>query len=251
MSWSCPTCGPLKPEEYRTYTYGKVIYRCIECTKVRRKRHYANTAEETNRKSKGDRQILKAEVLSAYSDGKPCCVSCKETEIKFLVVDHIGGGGNIHRKKVRSGFYARLKKDGYPSGYRVLCFNCNWKSWDRVTTRGRGPSGTWRRKNPLGYAEQKRRLQKENEDRKELVINHYGGKCVCCQQSDMDVLSLDHVHGGGTKHRREVGSGSKFYRWVEKNNFPPGLQVKCLNCNISAGLYGECPHVKSSLLSQP
>lgn len=37
--------------------------------------------------------------------------------------------------------------------------------------------------------------------RKELrmhVLNHYGGKCVCCGTTTMEFLSIDHINDGGS-----------------------------------------------------
>ena len=57
------------------------------------------------------------------------CACCGETQRTFLTLDHINGDGNKERKALgRSGgetFYAHLRKQGYPRGYQVLCFNCN------------------------------------------------------------------------------------------------------------------------------
>lgn len=76
---------------------------------------------------------------------------------------------------------------------------------------------------------------------RKTVIEHYGGKCVCCGESRLEFLALDHINGGGSKHRREFGSGH-LYHWVLKQNFPEGFQVLCHNCNLSLGHYGYCPH---------
>jgi hypothetical protein len=46
----------------------------------------------------------------------------------FLVVDHINGEGNKHRRAIgRTGlsFYRWLRTNGYPPGFRVLCHTCN------------------------------------------------------------------------------------------------------------------------------
>ena len=68
-------------------------------------------------------------VMSHYSNGKPECACCGIKELEFLSIDHINGNGNKHRSsiKTRSGwtFYLWLKKNGFPSGYQVLCHNCN------------------------------------------------------------------------------------------------------------------------------
>jgi hypothetical protein len=70
----------------------------------------------------------KLEIMSHYSNGTPTCSCCGENHIEFLSIDHIDGGGNRQRKDLGiSGnvFYEYLKKQGYPTGYRVLCHNCN------------------------------------------------------------------------------------------------------------------------------
>ena len=36
---------------------------------------------------------------------------------------------------------------------------------------------------------------------------------------------------------------SKFYLWLKRNNFPPGYQVLCWNCNCGRSINnGICPH---------
>ena len=46
----------------------------------------------------------------------------------------------------------------------------------------------------------------------------------------MDVLTIDHIKGGGTKHRKKI-KGEKITVWLKKNNFPKGFQTLCFNCN--------------------
>ena len=71
-------------------------------------------------------QELRDEVFQAY--GGYACACCGETEPKFLCIDHVNGGGNLHRKEkgVRSGIYHWLRRMHFPPGFRVLCQNCNW-----------------------------------------------------------------------------------------------------------------------------
>lgn len=70
------------------------------------------------------------------------------------------------------------------------------------------------------------------------VLAHYSvgetPKCVRCGIIDTDVLCVDHIEGGGNAHRRSLGqiSGSHFYEWLRKNNFPKGYQTLCCNCNV-------------------
>lgn len=57
-------------------------------------------------------------------------------------------------------------------------------------------------------------------------------------------LCIDHIDGGGNKHRAEIKGD--FYRWLIDNNFPPGFQTLCHNCNMAKGLYGRCPHERNN-----
>ncbi len=78
------------------------------------------------------------------------------------------------------------------------------------------------------------------------VLTHYSGgapRCAKCNIVDTDVLSIDHIDGGGRKHRAQVGSD--FYGWLKKNNFPSeGYQVLCMNCNYAKFIFDKCPHQK-------
>lgn len=72
------------------------------------------------------------------------------------------------------------------------------------------------------------------------VIEAYGNKCACCEESMIEFLCIDHVNGGGGKHRKEIGN--KIYRWLEKQNYPEGFQVLCWNCNSAKHFNKICPH---------
>jgi hypothetical protein len=76
------------------------------------------------------------------------------------------------------------------------------------------------------------------------VIEHYGGKCACCGEAKLEFLGIDHINGGGNKHRAELKTrgGSGIYRHLIKAGYPEGYRVLCHNCNLSYGLYGYCPH---------
>lgn len=74
-------------------------------------------------------------------------------------------------------------------------------------------------------------------------IEHYGGTCACCGENRYEFLAIDHINGGGGKHRKKTGGHTE--RWLVKNNFPQGYRILCHNCNQSLGLYGYCPHKKN------
>ena len=71
---------------------------------------------------------LKIEAFEAYGGCKCDCPGCNVTNPKFLTIDHKNNDGAEHRKTIGRGaaaLYGWLKKNGYPPGYRVQCFNCN------------------------------------------------------------------------------------------------------------------------------
>jgi hypothetical protein len=60
--------------------------------------------------------------------------------------------------------------------------------------------------------------------------------CAQCLWNDIRALTIDHIAGHGIEHRRELYGGgggtissTAFYRYLIRNNFPPGYQVLCMN----------------------
>ncbi len=69
------------------------------------------------------------------------------------------------------------------------------------------------------------------------VITHYSNntmQCNDCKDNHYEFLTVDHIDGGGKKHREEIGGGH-LVSWLIRNNFPEGFQVLCYNCNLSKG----------------
>ena len=103
-----PRVKNRKTEEFRAY------HRAYTTTPEYRTRH------------RDYRRRVKFEVFGHYGGACGCCA---EKHLEFLTLDHIDGGGRKSRMLpgARSGhhFYLQLRKKGYPSRYRVLCFNCN------------------------------------------------------------------------------------------------------------------------------
>jgi len=96
----------------------------------------------------------------------------------------------------------------------ILAQNAKWKQ----------SNPDWMRGYRLQYA---LRLKRE-------VFSHYGGVwCGQCNETSLLKLSLDHINDDGAKFRKVHGvSGTKFYAWLRKRNFPDlGLRVLCHNCN--------------------
>ena len=79
---------------------------------------------------------------------------------------------------------------------------------------------------------------------KTQALEAYGGAtCSCCGELHVEFLTLDHINGGGRKHRQEIRrQGFHFYSWLRLHGYPSGFRVLCMNCNLSLGLYKYCPH---------
>jgi hypothetical protein len=74
-------------------------------------------------------------------------------------------------------------------------------------------------------------------------IEHYGNECACCCEKKIEFLAIDHIGGGGLKHRMELRKiNQNIFEFLIKNNYPDGFRVLCHNCNSSHGHYGYCPH---------
>ena len=143
----CIKCGKEKSDS-EFYTHQN---HCKECEHKRRKKYYSEHRENeikqsidwkmrnkkradviNTRYSKNRRARIRLEVLTYYGGNPPKCACCGEQHIEFLTIDHIHGGGNEHRRKLfgsksvaGSRFYYWLKKNNFPRGFQVLCYNCN------------------------------------------------------------------------------------------------------------------------------
>jgi hypothetical protein len=84
------------------------------------------------------------------------------------------------------------------------------------------------------------------------ALKAYGPLCCSCpncperHNPKLAFLTLDHVNGGGNKHKTEL-KVNKLYRWLKNQGYPPGYQVLCFNCNSGRSINsGVCPHMEDS-----
>lgn len=111
-----------------------------------------------------------------------------------------------------------------------------------VKERIRLTQSKWRGENRALANELSNKSKKVYEKRAKVeVFNHYGNVCVCCGEKETTFLTIDHINGGGEKHRAKIGR--KIYNWLYRNNFPEGFQTLCFNCNWGKHKNnGLCPH---------
>lgn len=71
---------------------------------------------------------FRRECLQHYGEE---CACCTESRYEFLALDHIGGTGAKHRLELGTVNICRwLIKNGFPTGFRTLCHNCNFATKD-------------------------------------------------------------------------------------------------------------------------
>lgn len=80
------------------------------------------------------------------------------------------------------------------------------------------------------------------------VHSHYGGRCACCGETEPGFLTIDHVNGDGSAHRKLVGgAGEATLRDIQHRGYPSDFQVLCFNCNCGRQFNGgTCPHQASA-----
>lgn len=81
---------------------------------------------------------------------------------------------------------------------------------------------------------------------REACFDHYGNTCACCGESERAFLTLDHVAKDGAAHRLKIGTGGHLCEVLRNQQFPPGFQVLCHNCNWARSALGVCPHQDAS-----
>ena len=158
---------------------------------------------------------------------------------------------------------------------RKYCADC---AFQKQLEAKRKYQKKWRQQNPDKDRERKRKFYKKNPDwwreyrkkrsqnpefkkkRREyqkkyytkirmMVLKHYGGKnpkCAICGENHIECLGIDHIRGGGNKHRKAFkGRYRSIYEFLYHNGFPEDFRVLCHNCNMSLAFYGYSPYEKN------
>ena len=79
------------------------------------------------------------------------------------------------------------------------------------------------------------------------MIAAYGGRCVCCGETEPKFLAIDHINNNGAEDRRNLGilGGHQMVAHLKKLGYPKDeYQLLCHNCNCAKGWYGACPHTE-------
>ena len=126
------------------------------------------------------------------------------------------------------------------------CTKCNkWKPKRQFTKRPERLHGKGYRSHCKQCRNETQKAKMAKDTSFEQILNHYGNHCACCGETIKQFLSIDHIKGGGNKHRKKIKNkgGKKFYAWLIKNKFPKDYQILCMNCNWGKRMNrGICPH---------
>jgi hypothetical protein len=238
---TCKTCRLQKPIIEFEYT-GNNCYRyvCKSChqkmsvvaRRIRFDRNVELYGTIYNPKEKAkfsaqsrDKRINdRLEAIKFYGEK---CECCGERRIELLTFDHIGHVGVKEDKKSSCRYYRNKIEAGYPNGkYRLLCWNCN----ATFGFYGYCPHKT------NGYSEvflsesgkYSRKLKRE-------MIDAYGGKCAICGESHFEFMTIDHINGRGTQHRKQIGcQNGTMNQWLKKQGWTKDeFRLLCFNCNCS------------------
>jgi hypothetical protein len=135
-----------------------------------------------------------------------------------------------------------------------ICTKCHIeKPAAEFFRRGNGPTGyllrgsckaclteanrIWQRDNSIRRSKGKR--ERRQQIRKEFLAM-YGNKCVCCGESQVEFLTLEHRQGQiGIKSKQ---TGRDAYSEATKKLDLDKFEILCMNCNHAKGRYGYCPH---------
>ena len=174
---------------------------------------------------------------------------------KKLSDTHRGLRRSMAARKLMSASQLKRREDEYkklnPSKLTKFCFKCKRKRLRKFFSKNvhrRDLLNGWCKSCLKAIA--KKYLKSKREGSRKLraalrlkVLRYYSNSstpyCACCRISILEFLSIDHIGGGGSAHKRKV---RHVYAWLRRNNFPSGFRVLFHNCNQSLGAYGYCPH---------
>ncbi|RDJ35314.1 MAG: hypothetical protein DWQ19_10900 [Crenarchaeota archaeon] len=243
LYYCCKICKAKEDREYRARHRDKIKKKKhlyyeqnkdhIKCKTVRYQKH---NPDKVKAYSKTARENLKIEIFNHYCNCNIECKNCGQNQLHLLTVDHVNGGGSQHKRRIKN-LYSWIKRNNFPEGFQVLCWNCQFRKKNEEA-KPENPQP-----NQIKQAEYVKNIKKE-------VLSHYGTTCSCGESDDV-VLTLDHINDNGAEHRKKLGRrGFNFYLWLRKNNFPndPPLQVLCANCqydkhNLKPRLFNSETHL--------
>lgn len=168
----------------------------------------------------GDEAVARASALARYGFK---CACCGVDEYQFLTVTPV-----VPTDEPRLTMLRRLRVTGYPArGYMTYCLNCD---------SAKGSRNACPHAAPLQFVSPQARAYWGV---KIKVLRAYGGRCVCCAETNPRMLAID---SGGQRAALQLMAGHggiAMYRRIADAGCPPNarFRVVCYNC----GRFDPCP----------
>lgn len=244
---------PSTPEAKAKYLAYHRAYRREWAKKNPEKRaaQIARSAPKTYARTVGDPVLLERQRVACRESNKKVrlrliallggkCVECGHSDPRSLHIDHVRGNGAEERRMRGRSYYLRMIDNVASGDYALLCA-CHNDIKSRVMGEAVGcskgpppcelavltdPKKIARRAANMRHKERvaanPELLEKRKERRRrawavlrQQVIDALGGVCVQCGWSDPRALHVDHVHGGGTKHRKSMAHKDLYKHYIE------------------------------------
>ena len=208
-----------------------------DIVKISNNKYYSNNKREHLEKCDIRRRKKINKAMNIL--GGAICKHCSNTDFRVLQFDHIHRGGRkdviknnaVLNEIINNPEQSKLK-------YQVLCADCN-------TIKVIENHENYKITNPT-----KKQLHDRNKGirvglklREQAMLALGGVVCnsIECGKTDIRCLQIDHIHKGGTKEFRNIGTRKIYMKIRDDPSCRSDYQVLCANCNIIKRLInGEC-----------
>lgn len=172
--------------------------------------------EEQSRRVREYHRKLKQDIV-AFFGGKCSNPDCSAADWRILEVNHLNSGGKEDTKKYGGNhrLYRAILDGTRPTNdLNLLCASCNALYEHEVGRRKVGSPNYSRRVRAI----------------KKIMGEH--PSCVVCGNTDLRVLEINHLDGGGQEDCKKYGGNINLYRAIVNGTRPTNdLDIRCVNCN--------------------
>lgn len=162
------------------------------------------------------------------------CVRCGyDEDLVCLQFDHIDGDRK-NDKKYYGGMhsycrYYALRPEEARQTLQVLCVSCNWlkRNLEDIPNyfKTRGVKQT-----KIAAYDRARSIKRRYQTKLKLIGLIGESKCILCGETNLGLLQIDHINGGG-KQERKIIKRSFYTYYIKNEEARKNLQVLCVLCN--------------------
>ena len=113
-------------------------------------------------------------------------------------------------------------------GKQFFIKNNTREKYCSIYCRNKANGKTYNRKHP---GRNLLAIKKSTVRRRRKIIQHFGGKCNQCGETDWRVLQVNHINGGGRKDLLSKGGSAKVYKEILSGKREGEFNLLCANCN--------------------